>query len=322
MQKGKFEQIVVGIHQFINKYLPFVWGFIYRFGHYLILPFRVYIAGFNYKSAKVLVDEYQPDIIITTQTAASAVIAYLKKKGYYKNPFGIAFSDYHLHPYWLYRQADFYLVNIEEQKQQMVNAGISANKIFVTGFNLSTPLAVDKQAVRAKFNISDNQKVIVLGSGSLGIGLNNRLLAQLSARPNWHTIVVCGNNQIIREKLSGRHHHANISVVGFYQPMDELYAIADIFLTKPGGLSTSEALRFGLPMIITSMLPGQEKLNLEYLRRQRLIMPEAKDVLQQIRQELDAGDFRQSLENNPAAHQLLAYPSAAASLAQYLAGGN
>ena len=75
VQKGKFEKIVVGTHQFINKYLPFVWGFIYRFGHYVILPFRVTIAGFNYQSTKALVDQYHPDIIIATQTAASAVVA-------------------------------------------------------------------------------------------------------------------------------------------------------------------------------------------------------------------------------------------------------
>jgi len=319
VQGGKFEKVVVGIHQFINKRLPFVWGFIYRFGHYPILPFRITIAGFNYKNAKSLIDKYQPDIVITTQTAASAVIAYLKKKGFYQKLFGIAFSDYHLHPYWLYDRADFYLANITEQKQRMINTGVSADKIFITGFNLSSPLQIDKQAVRAKFNINSHQKVILLGSGSLGIGLDDYLLTQLSARLNWHTIVVCGNNQIIHKKLLGEYHQPNISIVGFYQPMDELYAIADIFLSKPGGLSTAEALRFYLPMVITSMLPGQEKLNLEYLRSHSLVMPKVKDVLEQINLELDTGAFRLSLQNNPAVKDLLTAPSAAACLTEYLA---
>src|SRR5437016_4546293 len=100
VEAGLFAKLVIPAHQFINKRLPFVWGWLYRWGHYPVLPFRVAIASLNYHRAKTLIDEYQPDMVITTQTTASAVIAYLKKQGLYTGLFGIAFSDYHFHRYW------------------------------------------------------------------------------------------------------------------------------------------------------------------------------------------------------------------------------
>ncbi len=105
----------------INKHLRFIWGWLYRWGHFAILPFRVFIAGLIPTRQKLFIDEYQPDMVITTQTTASGSIAYLKKRQLYRGLFGIAFSDYHLHRYWLYPQADFYLANIEEQKQTILN---------------------------------------------------------------------------------------------------------------------------------------------------------------------------------------------------------
>jgi len=84
VQSGRFSKMVIGTHQFINKYLPFVWGFLYRYGHYPVLPLRTFIARFNSAAARKLVEDFQPDLVITTQTAASAVVAFLKQQGSYK----------------------------------------------------------------------------------------------------------------------------------------------------------------------------------------------------------------------------------------------
>ena len=151
----------------------------------------------------------------------------LRPAGLYKKPFGIAFSDFHLHP--LYDKGSFYLANIEEQKQKMVKQGIAAAKIFVTGFSLKPLPFIDAQVIRNKFRISNNQKIILLGSGSLGLGINIGLLRKLSEHSDWHTIVVCGNDREVFSELNAQFKSSNISILGFYQPMDELYSIADIF---------------------------------------------------------------------------------------------
>ena len=295
-----FEKMVTGVHRFVNNYLPFIWGWLYAWGHFIILPLRVFIAGFNYKLTKSYVDDFHPDVIITTQTTASAIIAYLKKQKLYTGLFGIAFSDFHLHRYWLYDQADFYLVNIEEQKQQMLKLGISESKIFVCGMALKPKAMVNVDAVKNKFGIGEQDKTVLIGSGSLGTGVDGKLISQFVDLPNIKVIAVCGKNQAIYQNLKKQFEGTkNISILGFYSPMDELYATADVFITKPGGLSVSEALRRGLPMVISHFFPGQERQNFNYLLRHNLVMPKTTDVAMQALVEIKSGSFKLALQNNP-----------------------
>jgi len=298
IQKGKFQRSLVSVHQFINKRLPFVWTFLYKWGHFIFLPFRVFIAGFNYKQTAEIVRQFRPDVIITVQTTASAVISYLKKKKIYQGPFGIAFSDFHLHRYWLYKQADFYLANIEEQKKEMINLGIPQEKIYICGMTIKPKPEINKQAVREKFGISENEKVVLVGIGSLGIGLNLQMLENFRKNLPATLIVVCGKNEELYKQLKV-FESPKFIVLGFYNPMAELYAIADVFITKPGGLTTTESLQWHLPMIVTHFLPGQEELNINYLVRKNLIIMPFKNLLTQIMEEADRHLFRRRLEVNP-----------------------
>jgi processive 1,2-diacylglycerol beta-glucosyltransferase len=298
VQQGKFEHIIVGVHRFINRRLPFVWGWLYRWGHYLILPFRIFIAGFNYKQTKDLINDFRPDLIISTQTSASAVVAYLKKQKLYNGLFGIAFSDFHLHKYWLYNKADFYLANIEEQKLEMIRFGISSAKIFVCGVTLKPQAKVDISSARLKLGIGQIEKVILVGTGSLGVGFKEKDLTELAKLQNVKIIFVCGKNAELYHHIKNLN-YVNVIPLGFYEPMDELYAVADVFVGKPGGLSTAESLRWNLPLIICYTLPGQEEKNLIYLADRELVIVRPKNLAGAVNKELQTGAFRQSLKANP-----------------------
>ena len=136
VQAGKFSRVVIAVHGFINSKIPFFWSWLYK--SYLvnafISPLRLPLAAKNSERVKRLLADFRPDAVITTQTTASAVLAYLKQKQIYNQPFGIAFSDFHLHRFWLYDQADFYLANTQEQKDEMLKLGVAEKKIFVCGF--------------------------------------------------------------------------------------------------------------------------------------------------------------------------------------------
>lgn len=312
-QEGMLISISAKIHIFMISKAPWLWRFFYKNSLFikLSMPFRLKIAARNYKETLKIILEFKPDVIITTQTAPSGVVAFLKQQKIFTGQFGIAFSDFHLHKYWLYDQADFYLVNIQEQKQEMLALGVPEQKIFVTGFNLKPAAVINKEVVRGKLNIALESKVILVAAGSLGIGLNYKLLEKLVKQQSWHTIVVCGNNKEVTAKLAERFKQPNISILGFYKPMEELYAIANIFLTKPGGLSVAEALQKHLPMIIVSMLPGQEELNLNFLLKEKLVMPRQKNIIGQIASELENNDFCESLQSNPVLARVVNTPKAA-----------
>ena len=262
------------------------------------------VSGFHrgliLKLTKSYVDDFHPDIIITTQTTASEVIAYLKKQKLYTGLFGIAFSDFHLHRYWLYGQADFYLVNIEEQKQQMLKLGIPENKIFVCGMTLKPKVEASMESVKNKFGIGRQDKVVLVGSGSLGTGVDGKLISRFADLPNIKVIAVCGKNEAVCQQLKKQFVGTkNISILGFYFPMDELYAITDVFITKPGGLSVSEALRWRLPMVISHFFSGQERQNFNYLLDRNLVMSKTHDAAAQALGEIKSGSFKLTLQNNP-----------------------
>ncbi len=278
LQKGILSEGGEWLHSLINRRFPIVWRWLYlsKLVADLTLPWRVPLAGRNYQKVKQVVDGFNPDLVISVQTTGSAIMSYLKQRGWYKGRFVIGFSDYHLHRYWLYDQADLYLANIPEQVEEMKQLGVKQPTV-VCGITLPALPEIDKKAVRAKLNLPEDNKVVLVSSGSLGIGFPVSMLKQfiqklVLSEPKVWVVVVCGKNESMKQDLE-KSNLPQTAVLGFYEPMAELYRISDLFLTKPGGLSTAEALQAGVPLQITHWLPGQEEPNYNYLVSHRLVYP-------------------------------------------------
>jgi len=319
LQAGILAKVGTRAHQFINKKLPFVWKWLYNhadqgwFSH-ITLPNRIKVASRNYHHVKKVVDEFSPDLIITTQTTASAIVHYLKQQNLYPGLFAIAFSDYHLHRYWLYQDVDFYLANIQEQKQQMVEMGLPEEKIFVLGMTLQPRPEVNTAAVRQKLDIKPGEHVVLAASGSLGTGLSAswfiKLAGAIKQLPKVRLIIVCGKNEQLKEVLKQKITDNQTVIQGYYSPLAELYAISNIFLTKPGGLTVAETLQWHLPLLIIHWLPGQEEINYRYLLGKHLVMSrpptvEPSALLPLIKEELNHQTFRNSLISNAEALKLI-----------------
>lgn len=281
VQSGPMVSIGEWFHSLINRRFPFIWRWLYLSKAFskATMWLRVPLAGRNCENVKQMISEFHPDMVIATQTSASAPMAYLKRHNLYNGKFVIAFSDYHFHPYWYYQEADLYLVNIKEQKQDLGKLGVPAEKVAVCGITLKPATHVDVEAVKQKLDLT-GKKVVLMSSGSLGIGFPESLLLDFAKELtntdlNIQLVVVCGKNEAMKLHLQGEaeKQNLNMTVLGFYEPMGELYAITDVFLTKPGGLTVAEALRDNVQMITTHFLPGQEELNYTYLSTRKLIHP-------------------------------------------------
>lgn len=317
VQSGFLVDVGKWLHSFINTRLPFVWKFLYTSQGFnkLTLGLRVPLAGKNSGRAQKAIEEFNPDLVIATQTTGSAIVSYLKRQGIYKNKFAIAFSDYHLHPYWLYKEADLYLSNIPEQKTEMVQQGIPENKIVVAGITLQPHPEVDVAEVRGRLGLTEGDQAVLMASGSLGTGVSPewtldfvQQLAKVS--PKARAIIVCGKNEALRAELSELLKGTSALVFGYYKPMSELYAVSEIFVTKPGGLSVAESLSWALPLLITHWLPGQEELNYTYLSEKNLIMPvsvhsKVAELADIVGSELATHNFKQSLSQNAAWNDLI-----------------
>lgn len=282
VQSGAMVAVGEWLHSLINRRFPFIWRWLYLSKTFtkLTLPLRVPLAARNCENVKQVIAEFRPDMVISTQTSASAPMAYLKRNGLYKGLFVIAFSDYHFHSYWHYDEADYYLVNIEEQRQALEKLGVTTDKIATCGITLKPQVPVDKEVVKQKLGLT-GKHVVLMASGSLGIGFSESLLLDYAAElakqePLAQLVVITGKNQVMKQHLEAEARSkgiGNLAVLGFYEPMSELLAISEVFLTKPGGLTVAEALRDNVKMITTHFLPGQEELNYEYLTKRRLLFP-------------------------------------------------
>lgn len=309
VQEGRLVSVARSVHGFLNRSLPEVWSFLYknRWVTNCLLPFRTKVAAGHYQRTWSLINNLNPDLVICTQATASAILAYLKDKGLFKGLFAIAFSDFHLHRFWLYDNCDFYLANIDEQKQMMISLGVEPEKIAVCGMTLKPRTALDSGQIKRRLGIAENQKVVLVGVGSRGPGFEKKLLSDLLKLNDCKIVIVCGKNEKLFQELTTKQLPNNFLVLGYYSPMEELYAIADVFITKPGGLSVTESLSFCLPVIITHRLPGQEELNINYLMEKKLAVIYPKDLVGLVNEELRDGKLRKALEKSVERQKLVSF---------------
>ncbi|HAG27304.1 TPA: hypothetical protein DCG61_00760 [Patescibacteria group bacterium] len=277
VQDGAMVKFGTWAHSFINRRIPSFWRWMY-FSNLLnkvMSPLRVPLARTNSENLFVIVKQFSPDCILSTQTTASAATASLIRQKKFSGKFIVAFSDYHLHKFWLYDEANLYLANTDEQKQEMVSLGVPDKKIIVCGITLQPKLEVNSDELRNELGISPDKKIIVFGSGSLGIGFDYQLLKNFlnqitNTDSNIVVVVLCGKNESLKEKLQSEN-LSNVIPLGFFRNPSRLYQISELLVTKPGGLTIAEALQSRVKILITHTLPGQEEPNYEYLLSRNLI---------------------------------------------------
>jgi len=146
--------------------------------------------------------------------------------------------------------------------------GATAANLAVTGIPISNKFAnpVDASDVCARLGLRDDQPVVLLLGGGFGWGPISETLAELDkVEARFQTVVVCGRNAELRGEVAAQDRKHPTHVLGFVSNMNELMTVSDLVITKPGGLTTSEALASGLPMVVINPIPGQEAANSDFL---------------------------------------------------------
>ena len=177
-------------------------------------------------------------------------------------------TDFEAHALWMNRCVDLYCVAAEETKARLVARGATAENILPTGIPIAARFSLkpDPRAIRQKLGLRDDQPVLLVLSGGFGMGPVAEILTELDKVPQpMQTVVVTGRNEELRRKLAAQTRKHPTHVLGFSTKMHELMAVASLIITKPGGLTTSEALALGRPLFILNPIPGQEAANSDFL---------------------------------------------------------
>lgn len=208
--------------------------------------------------------------IVHTHFLAPELIAGLRRRGRAAAPQLTVVTDYDAHRIWAHDPTERYCVASPLAAASLRSHGVPASAIEVTGIPVMPAFSepVDRLEALKYFGLSGGYPVVVQSSGGHGVGpVEETYRALLAASIPTELVVVCGRNEAARKRLAairppGRH---RVRVVGFTDRMRDLMAVADLLVTKPGGLTVSEALACGLPMALISPIPGQEVRNADYL---------------------------------------------------------
>ncbi len=229
-----------------------------------------------------LLKELEPDLVISTHPFSSQMCAYLKKLGKLDAKIATIMTDYAPHEQWIvYNEyVDYYFVSHDGMKKQLIEKGIPSKKIFATGIPLSNKflLKYNKSEILESFGLSPKKKtVLFFGGGEFGLGKSQTLnifKSFIESDYNIQIVAISGKNVKMKEdfeNLVTELHKQNIvKILEYTDKVAELMSISDLVVTKPGGLTTTESLASGLPIVVINPIPGQEEENAAYLENNKV----------------------------------------------------
>lgn len=254
---------------FLVNHALWLWHFVFWFTSIKALsPLHdISISILNRLNAKVffrfLIKE-NPDFIVSTHFFPSEAAAALKKNKKINSKLITVITDFGVHPLWVLDGTDMYIVASAFTKEKLIAKGVSQDAIKDLGIPIDLKFSrqYDKNILCRKLGIEPDKFTVLISTGSSGIGEVEEIVESLYRQVQ--VLVVCAHNKILYAKLTKKN-YAGVKAFGFIENMQELMAVSDMIITKPGGLTISESLAMGLLPVFITAIPGQETENARIL---------------------------------------------------------
>jgi processive 1,2-diacylglycerol beta-glucosyltransferase len=295
-----FKNFYPSVYIFLVRFLPSVWAAIYyvlenRVIYSLVKRLRRLT---NYLTSKRFVEflkKERPRVVISTQFFASEVVAALKRKKEIDSTLISVVTDFGAHTFWESEDVDIFVVASEDTKKDLILRNIPEEKIRILGIPVEPPLKeFNKTQLRKEIAVREGLFTVLIMGGGFGVGPIKELVFSLESlsdevRDKVQLIVVCSRNKKLYGEMKNIASKLKIGskILGFVPDLYKMMAASDIIISKSGGLTTSESLAQGLPMIIISPIPGQESKNCELLVKNGAAIrinraAEAKEVIEEL----------------------------------------
>jgi len=262
-------------YYFLVRHLSLLWGwcfgwFDHPLGYALVQPVR---RAWNLWTARGLVRRLRQDppaVIVTTHFFPTDVVDACKQAGWLKTPLVVAVTDLHPHRFWISHSAEAYAVAIPRSASVLEARGIRPERIHVQGIPIAGRFraAFDRSEVERMFGLQPGRRTLLVTSGGTTIGpfdaVAEALLGMERLLPGRvQLLIVCGMDGAAVRRLSAKAAASPMpaKVVGFIETMAEAMSISDLVIAKAGGVTVTEALGRGVPLLLYHVIPGQEQLN-------------------------------------------------------------
>ncbi len=281
-------------------FTPKAYGQVYRLSQSTIASRNEFkdnpLTSVMVRKFKNLISETKPDLIIGTHPFPMIALSSIKKNytahqaihehqflydhhllsnthKYPQVPPMISIlTDYTTHSTWIQNEIDYYVVGHEYVKELLIEDSVQSEKVFPYGIPVEKSFLDnrDRETVLSELDLDPNKFTVLLMGGSFGAGnIKETLEDLLNTDRDFQIILVTGKNASLKDKISKKIESTEldkkISILGYTDKMNDLLASVDLLITKPGGLTTTEALLKEVPMIIPYFIPGQEEENLDFL---------------------------------------------------------
>ncbi|MFD1738433.1 diglucosyl diacylglycerol synthase [Bacillus salitolerans] len=244
--------------------------------------------NFGMRRLTHIIGREQPNIIINT-FPINVVPEFRNNTGIVIPTFNVL-TDFCLHRIWIHHAIDKYYVSNEDLKRKMVRFGVPSFKVFVSGIPIRSTFEkqLKPSVLYKKYGLDPSKKVVLLMAGAHGVLKNTKELCKgLLSDPTTQVLVICGKNESLKEDLEEikPHFSGRLHIFGYVERVDEMFRMATCMITKPGGITLSEAAAMGLPVILYRPVPGQEKENALYFQKKgaAIIVNRQEEVIDETR---------------------------------------
>ena len=286
------DKVISGGYEKSALYTPKAYGSVYRFSETSLASKNEFkgnhLTSLMARKFKHLLNDSSPDLIIGTHPFPMIALSTLKKnnnihslsrsESFYKStkvdipPMISVLTDYTTHSTWIQNEIDYYIVGHEYVKELLVYEGVDSEKVKAFGIPVEKSFLShrDRETVLTELGLSPEKLTVLLMGGSFGAGnIKETLEELLTVDRDFQILVVTGRNEHLKDRLSkmldSTIHNKNICLLGYTNKMNDILASIDVLISKPGGLTTTEALLNDVPMIVPYFIPGQEEENLDFL---------------------------------------------------------
>ena len=320
------EQVVNKAYMGIIKRTPKVWDYLYDNPNIFknSQSIKNFLHKTSHKKLAKLLDEYKPDVVVCTQAFPCGMFADYKKSHNLKFRLLGVLTDYAPHSYWINDGVDYYIVPSNEAKERFISKGVNPDSIKVYGIPIRNKFAsqLDKKPIAERCGLDVRVPTVLIMGGGQGLGpIKSIVKGLLDITMNLQIIVLTGVNKKLIDKLEKfkKKTTKKLLIYEYVTNVDELMELATLIITKPGGMTTSECLAKGLPMVIVNPIPGQEMRNTDFLLNKGIgvRIDKTKDIAEEIELLLKSPERLAAMRQAAYAH---AKPHAALDIAHLILG--
>ncbi|MBO9664367.1 glycosyltransferase [Dokdonella sp.] len=273
-----FRTLYTDLYLKLVEHSPTAWSMLYRIMDRTppsapLARLRRAIERLNSRALRQAIAEFAPDAVVCTHFLPAELLLRERRRGRLAAPVFVVVTDFDLHGLWAVPEMAGYFAASDEVAFRMRARGLAAARVHVSGIPIMPAFAQppDRAACAAEFGLDASRRAILLMGGGAGLGGLDEVAGRLLALDaDFQLVALAGRNAKMLERLRAlaAANPQRLVAQGFTDRVERLMTACDLVITKPGGLTTSECLALGRPMIVHAPIPGQEERNCDYLLEQ------------------------------------------------------